>query len=269
MKNKNSVYLAQPWGGLGDNFSFSNLPRLYNDQNIDFSLSFLNYTRSKEIKNLVWKNNPYVKNTFSLKFPNIGSRKLNTKEIDKKNLNVVQRINIFHDFSPGDGYPEIYLNFDVNPELKYDLVIDMNAFSMFKTYDIIYDKKSIENIIEELKEFKPKKIVTPSLYDEPITPDSLINNKINDLVNILLSTNTFYCLSSGSHTLAATLKNKYGFPKNIISFLPNLNENNLYDYGYVFKNVDYKNTLGVKNKNKEDPRVMRMYRGYIKKYFRD
>ena len=69
MKNKNSVYLAQPWGGLGDNFGFSNLPRLYKEQNIDFSLSFLKYTRSKEIRNLVWKNNPYVKNTFSLKFP--------------------------------------------------------------------------------------------------------------------------------------------------------------------------------------------------------
>ena len=55
------------------------------------------------------------------------------------------------------------------------------------------------------------------------------------------------------------------YKKDLIEFQVFINEN--FDK-CVIKNVDYKNTLGVKNKNKEDPRMMRIYRGYIKKYFR-
>ena len=50
MKKKKNVYFAQPWGGLGDNFVFSNLPRLYDNIGIGFNLSFLNYERNSEIK---------------------------------------------------------------------------------------------------------------------------------------------------------------------------------------------------------------------------
>ena len=61
MEKKKNVYFAQPWGGLGDNFVFSNLPRLYDNIGIGFNLSFLNYERNSEIKKTVWKSNPFVK----------------------------------------------------------------------------------------------------------------------------------------------------------------------------------------------------------------
>tara|TARA_B100001250_G_scaffold114898_1_gene97338 strand:- start:904 stop:1716 length:813 start_codon:yes stop_codon:yes gene_type:complete len=266
-KNKN-VYLAQPWGGLGDNFVFSNLPRLYSEKNINFSLSFLNHERNRQIKNIVWKNNPYIKNSYSFNYPNIGSRKLNTVKIEKENFNVVQKINIFHGFEPGDGYPEIYLNHEPDIILKYEKVADLNAYSMFNTQEMIYDNNKIKNLKYKLNNEGVVFLEFPKLYKNDESFKNTINSKnINDLVKVLLSTETFYCLNSGSHCLAAILKNKFGYPKNIISYLPNLSSNNLYDFGHVYENVKYSNIGGIKNENAHLPRKIKIYQGLIKKYF--
>ena len=89
------------------------------------------------------------------------------------------------------------------------------------------------------------------------------------LIEILLSTETFYCLNSGSHCLAAVLKKNYGYPKKIVSYLPNLELTDLYSFGHVYENVDYLSTPGLKNDNISMPRKMRIYTGLIKKYFND
>ena len=113
-------------------------------------------------------------------------------------------------------------------------------------------------------------------YFQMIPNESVINQliawsglSINDLIEILLSTETFYCLNSGSHCLAAVLKKNYGYPKKIVSYLPNLELTDLYSFGHVYENVDYLSTPGLKNDNISMPRKMRIYTGLIKKYFND
>lgn len=269
MKKNNNVYLAQPWGGLGDNLGFSNLPRLYSEKNINFSVSFLNHERNKNIRKLVWKNNPYVKSSFSLKYPNIGSRKLNSLEIKEKSFNVVQRINIFHGFDPGDGFPDIYINNVSRDVVKYEKIVDINAFSFFNTLETIYDVKEIQKIKNKLESVNATFLRYPKLYKEQASSKKFIDSfGIDSLIEVLLSTNTFYCLNSGSHGLAAALKNKYGYPKKIICYLPDLDDN-FYDSGHVYSNVEYLNTPGVKNDNIELPRKIKIYQGLIKKYFKD
>ena len=270
MEKKKNVYFAQPWGGLGDNFVFSNLPRLYDNIGIGFNLSFLNYERNSEIKKTVWKSNPFVKSKLSLNYPNIGSRKLNKFEIKEHNLNVVQKINIYHGFEKGDGYPDIYLEKDELPSLKYQIVIDFNAFSMFNTQETIYDLDKLLELRFELNNPDSYFLNYPNLYKTEETKENLISSdSINDLIEILLSTETFYCLNSGSHCLAAVLKKNYGYPKKIVSYLPNLELNDLYSFGHVYENVDYLSTPGLKNDNISMPRKMRIYTGLIKKYFND
>ena len=50
--SKNVVF-SQPWGGLGDNIQYSNLPRLYNAIGKNFYISRFNFVRSKEVENFV------------------------------------------------------------------------------------------------------------------------------------------------------------------------------------------------------------------------
>ena len=58
--SKNVVF-SQPWGGLGDNIQYSNLPRLYSSIGKDFYISRFNFVRSKELEELCWSSNEYVK----------------------------------------------------------------------------------------------------------------------------------------------------------------------------------------------------------------
>ena len=49
--SKNVVF-SQPWGGLGDNIQYSNLPLLYSYWK-NFYISRFNFVRSKEVEELV------------------------------------------------------------------------------------------------------------------------------------------------------------------------------------------------------------------------
>ena len=139
---------------------------------------------------------------------------------------------------------------------------------MFNTQEMIYDNNKIKNLKYKLNNEGVVFLEFPKLYKNDESFKNTINSKnINDLVKVLLSTETFYCLNSGSHCLAAILKNKFGYPKNIISYLPNLSSNNLYDFGHVYENVKYSNIGGIKNENAHLPRKIKIYQGLIKKYF--
>ena len=59
------VIFSQPWGGLGDNLAFSNLPKLYNEIGSSFYLSVINNCRNNAIKKICWENNSFVKNSQS------------------------------------------------------------------------------------------------------------------------------------------------------------------------------------------------------------
>ena len=83
-KHYKRAIFSQPWGGLGDNLAFSNLPRLYNEQGLKFYVSFLNHSRNSEVSNIVWDNNPCVEN-LKLLLPNSDNKEMK-KSIQKHKL---------------------------------------------------------------------------------------------------------------------------------------------------------------------------------------
>jgi hypothetical protein len=247
-KHFKRAIFSQPWGGLGDNLAFSNLPRLYNEQGFKFYVSFLNYSRNNEISNIVWNNNPYVEN-FKLLLPNIGYQKVHESGYVplSDDFNVVQNINKIHGFEPGDGYSELYLS-EIDKKLtkkKRSLLVDFNAFSTFDQG--IYQVNFMENIINEYNAKDAEFLGFPQLYEKNILPEckTVVNIKgMEMLISMLINTDTFVCLNSGSHSLAAALKNKYSYPKKIICYYPTKNKK---AGDYIYNNVEYKDVGGIKN----------------------
>ena len=255
------IYFAQPWGGLGDSLGYSNLPRLYHEKEILFEVSLLNYSRNEEIHNLVWKQNKFVGKKVSLKIPNAGYVMFNRNHVNDPNYNIVQTINALHGFDPGSGYPEIHIKTQYLQNGKYSSVADLNAFSLLNTQGLIYDQKYLEDLKIKLINNGVKILDFPNIYSQAKQNDNSISiTSIDNLVSILLSTDVFYCLNYGSHTLAATLKNSFGSPKKIISFLPDSDIKNLKDWGYVYDNVEYDTIPSKENSNPYLPSKMRIYK---------
>ena len=252
---KNKVIFGQPWGGLGDNLAFSNLPRLYDDIGVKFKVSFLNYSRNNEIFNFVWKRNQHYKGR-SFLVPDIGSRiSLNPPTVNKK-YNVVQKINIKHGFDPGDGYPDInldYFTFKNSPQNK--IVADFSGFSIFNSNQYSYDKNELIDIEKDLV----KKGVYFLDYihlkkhtkgnTNTMNKNTIEINSIDSLVETLSNTEVFICLNSGSHVLASTLKKLIGSPKKIISYYPDFSSDKFLIGNYLFDNVEYKDIKATENKN--------------------
>ena len=264
-KFKNSVIFSQPWGGLGDNLSCTNLPELFNATGIAFYISTLNYTRNKDIYDLCWGNNEFVKK-FKRTIPNIGFKTFEEsgyKVFDQK-YNVVQNTNVTHGFNPGEGYPTInipsYIKNDSNEHFEH--VLDFEAYSIFNDPDFSYEEESLKEKIKYYSTRNSFSLAYPQLYESNKKDKKIIEVPgLKRLILILLKTNTFVCLNSGSHVLASTIKNITGFPKNIISF------NNIKDAEveitnhsiqnkrglYYFDNVKYEK-INIVKKNHKEPR---------------
>ena len=217
------VVFSQPWGGLGDNLAYSNLPRLYNSKGVGFYISRFNYVRSKEVEDICWFSNKFVKSNKKL-IPNVGYRvgiDNDFKLLDKK-FNSIQNVNKLHGFNPGNGYPEIEVDKSKYESVKkYDLVIDINGFSLFNHTTISYDRSSFTNVISKYSSKNILELSYPNLYKENLFKKDhkkLEVYNLYHLIEILLHTNKFICVNSGAHALAAALKNITGSPKEIFSF---------------------------------------------------
>jgi hypothetical protein len=294
-----SVNFSQPWGGLGDNLQFSNLPKLYNSIGTKFFISIFNYTRNKEIEDLVWIKNDFVSRNKRI-FPNVGYKVLidSNFRLVNQEYNNIQNINVLHGFEPGLGFPEFNLSeYNLkNQSKEFDLILDVNAFSLFQGGVHLYDEEEFNNMINSYTSASSIELIFPNLYKKNIvnkTSNKLEIYRLKDLIEVLLNTKTFVCLNSGSHVLAAGLKEMTGSPKNIISF------NNFYDnikiksgkvlnkngkfyfdnvfYHFIKKNSklkDLENNLNFTDLQDIEPKMDKyiklnqLYFHYLKKFFK-
>ncbi len=215
------VIFSQPWGGLGDNLSFSNLPKLYNEIDSNFYLSVLNNCRNKDIKEICWDNNSYVKKSQRL-IPNIGYKTMlkNGFKLYNKKFNIIQNINILHGFDSGNGLPEIELkDFQKSNIAKFELILDLNASSLFSETNNSYNIKSLTESINEFQSKKALDLIYPNIYTNKLPISNNANLEINSmshLIDVLLLTDVFVCFNSGSHVLASAVKELTGRPNKII-----------------------------------------------------
>ena len=255
----NKVYFAQPWGGLGDQLAYSNLPRLYAEKGSKFYVSYLNYSRNKEITDLVWRGNKFVENVSSFKLPNVGYIMFNKNQVVNNEYNAIQIINALHGFEPGNGFPDIYIDEQKYEKYKFLNVADLNAISLQHTQPRKYDLEYLDSLEEELNTSKFKILEFPKIYKKEESNNRRISiNSLDSLIATLLSTENFHCLNSGSHTLAATLKHYFGYPKKIICYRADY-DIDLEELGYWYSNVEYKYIPTVENNEFYYPRKIKYY----------
>jgi hypothetical protein len=194
-KFKNSVVFSQPWGGLGDNLGFTNLPELFNASGIAFYISRLNYTRNKDIYDLCWGHNEFVKK-LKRTIPNIGFKILDEsgyKVFDEK-YNIVQNVNVAHGFDPGYGYPKIKLPSNIKniSNEHFDHVVDFKAHSILNDSHFSYDEESFNEKIKYYTTSDSFNLAYPQIYElNKKNKNTIEVTNLNRLISILLKTNTF------------------------------------------------------------------------------
>jgi hypothetical protein len=187
-------------GGLGDHLFLSHIPRIAKETgkyNKVFISNMSTY-KSSLYKALVWDSNPYIDGFTDNPgwYPEIPETFPGTNLLDMNMLG--------HGLDDGIRFhePEIYYVPKIKAELKNK---------------VIYDPNFIANAgrigIKELDKFfnTPEQLLDFQMY--PRNKTLLVNNipylksdSLEEYCSIIVSCKKFYCLTSGSATLAAALK---------------------------------------------------------------
>ena len=143
--------IYQSYGGLGDNLQFSTLPELFSKQGYDVYIHSNNAVRNKEIEDLVWNKNPFIKGKINGE-PNIGPHiwdKSSIKQIPENSF--IETMELRHGLEKTNKYPKIYYEPKILENLNNKTIIDINAISeinKFKKEDIIL---TVESLIDNLQ----------------------------------------------------------------------------------------------------------------------
>lgn len=264
-------------GGLGDNLAFSTLPEeLSKQKKVNIFIHSKSKFRNKEIYDLVWGCNPYIKG-ISNSIPNAGSEKLNLITYPKK-YNIIQNVELLHNLKLKNQHPKIYYK-PKKKKLEKVFLVDISGISLFYTNkEIIEVKKKIENLKKKFKnyyffnvEFKnkittekkinfidrAKFLIKTSFFDKKILAFGEFNKHFyypqnldgNIIVNSIFEYCDYICSSSGlislhhgqSHLSSAI---KYHFSCNLKLFC--IMQKKIFSYHnngnhgrYIFNNVNY------------------------------
>ena len=239
-----SVYLAQHWGGLGDNLQFSSLPRLYSENGIDFYLSNENAYRNPEIYEFCWGHNPYVKGIANHP-PTIGACAPGAPQ--GMSDNIVAASEIRHGFPAQSKYPEIYYEPNYIEELSDKVIVDLSAHSVITCgIETLYNVEKLHHLIDECI---PKENILLAQFNhiqtnffphqfnfegEPFTIKSLFH-----YADCIHSCKEYYCMYSGGNSMAAGIKSKYNSKVKINCFLYRTLQEHKEMGFFVFDNVNY------------------------------
>lgn len=196
--------LYQPWGGLGDNLQYSTLPELFAKKGFDFYISEKNVYRNKEIYELVWGPNPYVKGISNEK-PNVGSC-VRLRRIPNKST--VYGYELSHGFEPENEIPKIYYKPKIIEEMSDKVFVDFSAISAWPVipndFENILKENESKVLIPHFKNFCGKQRINNNLkYDSVIEIDSIFH--YTDCVH---SCKLFICSFSGQSVLASAIDKK-------------------------------------------------------------
>ena len=239
-----AVYLAQPWGGLGDNLQFSTLPRLYSELGIDFYLSNENAYRNSEIYDFCWANNPYVKGVANHP-ATIGACAPGAPEgmVD----NIVAAAEIRHGFPGTSKYPEVYYEPKLIEELSNKTIVDLSAHSVIACgIQTLYDVQKLHSLIDAhiSKDdvlFVKFKNINPSFIEHQFdfNYQTIEIENLFQYADYIHSCKEYYCMYSGGNSMAAAIKAKYNSNVKINCFLYRTLEEHKKMGFFVYDNVHY------------------------------
>lgn len=196
--------------GLGDHLFHSHVPRIAKEIGAYHQVlySLRSVVRSQEIVDLVWKPNPYIDG-----YVDEPGTKLSVLP-KLENGNVLDMVMTQYGLDDGRRYhdPEIYKMVEINNAYRDLIVYDPNYVSFVGAVDVDCIREHFKSIdLSEVRQMKLRNRCYPlSLPVRNIRAQSLL-----EYCQIVLSCKDFYCLASGSATLAAALKKPstvfYGF----------------------------------------------------------
>lgn len=213
------LVLEVKYGGLGDNLFYSAISRLLKDNNISEYIYISNKSnfRSKEIKSLVWENNPYIDGFTDLPGTNCFFSK--KSPIDKV-INIIA------------AQYGVIVNYELEPYINDDFLL-IEEYSELAYIDLNYSSyvgalTNFDKLIIAYKNLDAI-IINPSMVLKFLTPNRKIYTKsLAHYAQIIKSCKRFICLASGGATLSAALNKKaevyYGYGQPTI-FHHSSNEN--------------------------------------------
>lgn len=228
------------FGGLGDSLQFSTLPEIFSKMGYDVYLLSDSNFRNPEIKELVWGDNPYVKGEklIEWKLGDIPGR-IYENRVD----NFIKNWEVIHGTEPINDFPKIY--YTPRRLDNIDIVIDISAQSTHYDNNVF-----VSNIRKYLDLHYPNS--KPMLVSSKMYPlsmnfgfDVIEIENLKHYVDVINSCNVFISGSSGSHSLAASIRHiNKGFKQ--ICFIPETSNSDTTNYSYftttkhfIYPLVDY------------------------------
>jgi len=240
--NEKKIIIHDHWGGLGDSLQFSRLPELYSKQGYDVYISSRTPFRNKEILDLVWKLNPYVKGIIDEDGTEGVGSKVDHKEPYK--VSWVYNVNLSHGFTDlSIKYPIIYYKPKKIVELQNWLIYDTTSVSTNPSDNELQNQ--FVTLFNRYPDKKPIRIHFTNSHVKNRTLSTLYEDSYNittiyDLCDCIYSCAIFITGFSGSSVLSSAIKQDNETPI-IHSIVPNMyhekfKQNNLI---FTFPNILY------------------------------
>lgn len=212
----NDVILGPYFGGLGDSLQFSTLPEeFYKQQGRETYLLDGTTFRNKEIYDLVWELNPYVK---GIKGGERNAGDLPKFEpIENHTGNWISNWEHLHGLKPTNIRPKIYYNPKKIEEHQDSILVDLSSITInHNNTGYGYDLEKVESVYQNLRvEYPDKKFVQIEFENDigenvnkylPQVDERIKVNSIFEYCDLINSSFGICCFYSGSMVLATAIQ---------------------------------------------------------------
>lgn len=212
----NDVILGPYFGGLGDSLQFSTLPEeFYKQQGRETYLLDGTTFRNKEIYDLVWELNPYVK---GIKRGERNAGDLPKFEpIENHTGNWISNWEHLHGLKPTNIRPKIYYNPKKIEEHQDSILVDLSSITInHNNTGYGYDLEKVESVYQNLRvEYPDKKFVQIEFENDigenvnkylPEVDERIKVNSIFEYCDLINSSFGICCFYSGSMVLATAIQ---------------------------------------------------------------
>ena len=246
------VLLGSYFGGLGDNLQFSTLPEEFSKQKgRDTYIVSETTFRNKEIYDLVWGCNPYVKGVKD------GRRTAgDTPEINFVNPNgyysSITNWEYLHGLEPTNSLPKIYYEPKKLEGYEDTILVDLSSISLKhngdkSSFPPAYDEKEVLTEYNKLRYFNPKKKFAKVNFSQDLGTNSFNFN--SDLI-ITVDSIFHYCdLMNSVYGIVGLYSGQSALSAAIIEYNPDLlsicliseavYKKHCKQSGFIFENLKY------------------------------
>ena len=246
------VLLGSYFGGLGDNLQFSTLPEEFSkQQGRDTYIVSETTFRNKEIYDLVWGCNPYVKGVKD------GRRTAgDTPEINFVNPNgyysSITNWEYLHGLEPTNSLPKIYYEPKKLEGYEDTILVDLSSISLKhngdkSSFPPAYDEKEVLTEYNKLRYFNPKKKFAEVKFSQDLGTNSF---SFNSDLTITVDSIFHYCdLMNSAYGILGLYSGQSALSAAIIEYNPDLlsmcliseavYKKHCKQSGFIFDNLKY------------------------------